>query len=888
MAAPETDWIDDELAADPEVGELAESVCLALWVDQAFLRRARLRFLPRSEAALEARLWFSPLCRTNGTLGITLVPAVAERLRARLTDRPDRLDTIAHFTASVRASDRPAAVLEHLLRSEMTATEAPDMTARLARLRDTLLDGDPANENAIDDLSRWILAQMQCLPAKARRRPDVVLVAVAAAERLGVSCPLTVPEDLAEEAGRIRSRLQNEFDVGITVWTDGLRASIPPAPGTHVIRATGRMAAGLTIRPGETDDDPIHATIWPGESQVPLTAWCELSPVLDSGPAHLLAGGQRLADAAGRRQLWVDDEGGVTVLDRERHDAVRLVPGSGKNTVAAFDADGRRMVIGNGRIIYLLDVSGTVATEAVHPAAVAAVALNAQGDTIATVAGDVLMCGESSRRTIVGPVRALWFDADGSVLLATDTELAQYLPDLSSRRSVASWPRNALCAITHDPATGRIAWGLRDGKLMIWHRDRLVQVGSSPWQPTALAIGDRLFVAGNSTEVLRFGLTGGQQPSLNLEIYVRQLRITDGRLIAAGGGGPVLLESDDGTRYLVEPDRDTESDVMPPASDLILRLTPEGNEALSHTAAEAALTAERFRPLPGALVLIAQAPADYGYHQYPRDEEIPAHFVHAGDVMLLCAALHDAGVGVAIRLTGANWQALVSGARRWLRLDVDAILMEPEGPGVDEVAGLLRSLGRRLAVYDRSADDSPLLAPVGNPAVDALLEAAGRVDDAPPPMPNYPGMVPPPPVIHRFPALPADADVRLMILCTALALPGLTEVAADDVLTLDPEHSDRLRRFLAERAGHSALRTGACFVDRTEDSLSITRLLDAVEIVCIANTTTVELTLPSDLVSRQYTLLASTDLPTVADGSDVTLGPYAVRWFRRAPAGATA
>ncbi|MFE0516710.1 hypothetical protein, partial [Streptomyces sp. NPDC058964] len=51
----------------PSLVALASCVSLAVSVDRAFLRRARLRFLPRTAAGLEAELWFSPLVETAGS-----------------------------------------------------------------------------------------------------------------------------------------------------------------------------------------------------------------------------------------------------------------------------------------------------------------------------------------------------------------------------------------------------------------------------------------------------------------------------------------------------------------------------------------------------------------------------------------------------------------------------------------------------------------------------------------------------------------------------------------------------------------------------------------------------------------------------------------------------
>src|SRR4051812_11549791 len=71
--------------------KLAEVVSLAVMVEPALLRRARLELVPGADAAAEADLWLSGLVLTSSPEGIVLLSDVAEALRKRLSTDPDRL-----------------------------------------------------------------------------------------------------------------------------------------------------------------------------------------------------------------------------------------------------------------------------------------------------------------------------------------------------------------------------------------------------------------------------------------------------------------------------------------------------------------------------------------------------------------------------------------------------------------------------------------------------------------------------------------------------------------------------------------------------------------------------------------------------------------------------
>lgn len=55
--------IHEQRQEEPDVVRLAQSLSLAAQAEPYVVRAARLRFVPRSSAGLEAQLWFSPWSR---------------------------------------------------------------------------------------------------------------------------------------------------------------------------------------------------------------------------------------------------------------------------------------------------------------------------------------------------------------------------------------------------------------------------------------------------------------------------------------------------------------------------------------------------------------------------------------------------------------------------------------------------------------------------------------------------------------------------------------------------------------------------------------------------------------------------------------------------------
>lgn len=99
----------------PEVVQLAEEVSLAVMVDPALLRRARLERVPRATAATEADLWFSPLVRSRSPDGFVFAPEAARALRGRLAAEPGRLQGARDRVAAAHAHLSPALRLEEEL-----------------------------------------------------------------------------------------------------------------------------------------------------------------------------------------------------------------------------------------------------------------------------------------------------------------------------------------------------------------------------------------------------------------------------------------------------------------------------------------------------------------------------------------------------------------------------------------------------------------------------------------------------------------------------------------------------------------------------------------------------------------------------------------------------
>jgi WD40 repeat protein len=158
-------------ATDPDVVVLAEVVALAVHIDPALLRSARLRFLPHRGPDLEADLWHSPLVTSTNQDGITFEAAVSEGLLYRLARHQQRCREARLVVAASHGGlhDDPPGWLPDTLRLEEELrylTLVPDGHQRAEELLDLVEDQVDASE--ADGLHAWFRGMVSRLPLSLR------------------------------------------------------------------------------------------------------------------------------------------------------------------------------------------------------------------------------------------------------------------------------------------------------------------------------------------------------------------------------------------------------------------------------------------------------------------------------------------------------------------------------------------------------------------------------------------------------------------------------------------------------------------------------------------------------------------------------------------------
>jgi tetratricopeptide (TPR) repeat protein len=219
--------------------ELARWVSLATRVEPNLLRRARLRFMARSSASLEADLWFGPLVQTRGANFILLYPDITGRLREEL------------------AADR-----QKLMRAWELVRKTHGYLPELARLEERLtwlaLKGGPGLERRIDvllrpvikalldgnreGLARWAVSALPRLPEQARTKTTKLLRMISEAQLYGgwtslltASGDESQSETLTEEERNLLIRTLEQSDVGIQLKGDAIEVCEPPPEGARII-----------------------------------------------------------------------------------------------------------------------------------------------------------------------------------------------------------------------------------------------------------------------------------------------------------------------------------------------------------------------------------------------------------------------------------------------------------------------------------------------------------------------------------------------------------------------------------------------------------------------------------------------------------------------------
>ncbi|MFE2865182.1 hypothetical protein [Embleya sp. NPDC059259] len=239
--AAELDFLRRLAVDDPLLYTLAQALCLAPHATTAFVRRARLEFVPASAAGLEADLWFSPLVESADARAVVLDPLYAAGLRHELVRNPVRRRAVHALTEEMQR--HAPELVRRYTRLALADAGGPDaaavVDAELAGFA-AALAVDAGDDDAAEDLSRWLVHFLPRLPGVLATDALARTLLISAATRLAVDPPQWVL-DRHGPAGVAAARAAVRGHTELGVWLDdnGLTLSRPPAPGARVLEVPG-------------------------------------------------------------------------------------------------------------------------------------------------------------------------------------------------------------------------------------------------------------------------------------------------------------------------------------------------------------------------------------------------------------------------------------------------------------------------------------------------------------------------------------------------------------------------------------------------------------------------------------------------------------------------
>ncbi|MEU6372914.1 DUF3459 domain-containing protein [Streptomyces sp. NPDC046909] len=833
----------------PEVVELARCLSLAVSVDRGFLRRARLRFLPRTTAGLEAELWFSPLVEAAGRQALLLDPEAAEYLRTELArTAPESLREIRAFTA-VEHAHAPLVVrlYEDLLWSGLGVEEVEEarLNRHMARVLRTVSGQDVADEVA-DDMGRWALHYAHRLPGHVLRRDDLWDIQVASRERLGLEPPEDPEGRPTSVTARARARVQHAVPLGVTVRSDGIVLSRPPAAGARVVRARGtRHKVRLDVRSSLSHTaEPVRLDLPPDQSlHLPFTVVQRIGPEGDvrmslshPGTALDIAVSDHLGTGEGAAHCAVLLPDGTIVLHDGNGAENRRIPAESARNHVYLSKDGKR-------VSYLR-----------------------YGDEL-------------------------------EQMLVLDSP---YVPDVPRRLRDEGLRDGAL----HFRSGEMVVQALADGRITVGpapegDTPRMRVIGHAPWRVSFLAISpDERWVAvvGNDSLLLELPVDAGRPRETRLRFCATWVSAcADGSWIVVGHGGPVDLRTEDGSGFRVLPDTE-------PAAD--------GEDGVPSWGRGCALVETGTAPptelaaLPGVECLLVRP----GDAPPETDREFAA--AHEQGVRVVVGVdLTATGDGTSAGVPEGQAEDALGVVRHWLDADVDGLSLSgvAEAPHdlLDDIRHLAGGYDDRMLLWDHAPPagdtDVPHVAPASS--LTAALEFAlsyyevpGRaLEQAIARLRNEIGSTFPPPRTSRARAafqwglaLPPTLSPALGRLGAAilLSLPGCPVVPGSLLLRDDADRPDSLSALLELRRDHLALSRGECEVVDAggPQVLAVVRRHGDDAMLCLVNiarTPARATVAPVGLGGAARLQDAfDTSFRTLADGATIPLQPGGVRWFR--------
>jgi len=299
----------------PDVVKLARVASLAARLEPALLRRFRLKFLPRSDAGLEADLRFSPLTRSHNASSIILRTEVVELLREQLAelDNPPLLDLAWEILEPGHQSAPSVIQLEEkvtwlALCGEVTAGE---LEAELKRAVHAMTQEDRPG------IAQWAARALPRLPAKARQTEAACLLAMGAAARLGGREILDQRPAVDVSPELLRAVLPRETQtaqIGVRLLADGIEFGDLRLPGAKLLSVPNTSPVTVDL-------------LWSLENPPDLLWGLENAPQ-EKLPAHVvfsLGSGKKVTPPVANKASYGIQEIQISTFLGEQH-TLRPVP----------------------------------------------------------------------------------------------------------------------------------------------------------------------------------------------------------------------------------------------------------------------------------------------------------------------------------------------------------------------------------------------------------------------------------------------------------------------------------------------------------------------------------------------------------------------------------
>jgi hypothetical protein len=879
--------IDEQRQEDPDVVRLAQSLSLAAQAEAAFVRAARLRFVPRSSAGLEAQLWFSPLVEAANGLTLVLDPAVATALRRELamTDRALMAAVRAFTERAHRAAPLAVRTFETLLWTGTAQAVPAESAIRRALdpfLTQVLSDGPESLE-----AGRWAIRHLPRLPAAVRDSAPARRLRIAAAERLGLELTPSAAGLVPEEVRAIRRMVHGDVDVGIRAEPGGIVLTRPPERDAQVCQVSGAARVRLHLRaalPGAAWHELDLHDHRRAAAPLDVVAAARLDGSVDGTRAQLgdtvrcvWAGehGALAVTTAGRTEIRVDAAGRVLVTDLPVPPDLLAVADAGPPRAAAAGGSGLQVVRA------ALDASGEMTA---HPWAPAPTGLGwaapggpGSGPAVLCVAEGrrVHMLADGDPRRVLltldhqADVTHLWTSVAAALIAVADAEgrvvVHRASPGNGMTARELAPAGSPVTALAGDPSTGDVVWATGDGWVRLARgaeddaHDAVV-LGRLPGPATSLAVSgsDATVVAADGgrhllrlpwpTDGNQEGSVAAALPGTRLSFQVREVFPAGrGRLMLTGSGGPVEIRSEDGRVHLVLPYPAAASTPQAPGPSW---LRESVGSALPGTGTE---------PPSGASLRAARR---YGI----------GHIRLSGPILddprgldLAVARAAEAGLRVVADLPapppeGTTAAGVLLDAQRLLDARVDGLRAEKLA---DWPADLLDDLRHLTDAY-------PDVALIGVAGPSTAPPATGRPEETPAPTAVHLTVGPPPrPHPGTWAAAPGTAwalpERPPADLGALLALPGCHEIPGS-LLTATGLRAADVRALLSVRARQQALVHGSVEAALSEPEQGVTALwrrYGSEAVLCLGNASDAAVTVvvPARPDEPELVEIAALDMP---------------------------